>query len=304
MNKGESRITGRLPSHRDYPFHFQQPGETPSMHHSSSSLPYLDARLPLSLLLLLWWCFTDSVSSWWTDELVKQVLSSSTISLIFTLFIHSCSKCQQALLNEKKNMNNSQFQQPRIWPPRPPHLQMPHNPHCTRPVWLLLLVVGPLKDRSMSLLAEPSRTTWEKVCSPGSYQRAPSSGLAPGWGSGQGTLIHEVNISSLTYDHELLALRHLGEDQSRTDAPLHREVPDDAVQHLVRMPPGHLPGDASDVCPVWGKTPRQTQKMLERLHFSPGPGNTSASSQSSWCKRTGRGQSGFPCWKYRTPHPR
>ncbi|KAK2861053.1 hypothetical protein Q7C36_005219 [Tachysurus vachellii] len=64
-------------------------------------------------------------------------------------------------------------------------LRLPPNPHCTSPLRFLLQVVGPQEIGPTSLLrAEPGRAPWGKTRPPGARMRAPTPGLAPGWGPG------------------------------------------------------------------------------------------------------------------------
>ncbi|KAJ0037176.1 hypothetical protein NL108_018728 [Boleophthalmus pectinirostris] len=54
---------------------------------------------------------------------------------------------------------------------------------CTGPIWNLLQVVGPREDSPTSLIqTEPSQAPWGKARPPGAHWRAPTPGLAPGWG--------------------------------------------------------------------------------------------------------------------------
>lgn len=59
------------------------------------------------------------------------------------------------------------------------HFWLPPDPQCTRPLWFLLRVVGPLKDWPIYLFwAEPGCPPWLKAWPPGYQLWAPSSGLA------------------------------------------------------------------------------------------------------------------------------
>ncbi|KAI3361592.1 hypothetical protein L3Q82_013735 [Scortum barcoo] len=61
------------------------------------------------------------------------------------------------------------------------------KPHCTGPSWTFLQVVSLLEGGPTSpFRAEPGRVPWAKtqVFPPGARLRAPTPGLAPGWGPG------------------------------------------------------------------------------------------------------------------------
>ncbi|XP_048857101.1 uncharacterized protein LOC125724452 [Brienomyrus brachyistius] len=65
--------------------------------------------------------------------------------------------------------------------------------------------------------------------------------------------------------------------------------------HLIRMPPGRLPGEVFRACPT-GRRPRGRPREYAGEIMSPGwPGNASGSPQRSWMKWPGRGKSGLPC---------
>ncbi|KAK7922340.1 hypothetical protein WMY93_009242 [Mugilogobius chulae] len=61
----------------------------------------------------------------------------------------------------------------------------PPKTHCTRPLWSFLRVVG-LREGGSTLpfRAGPGRVPWAKTRPPGARLRAPTPGLAPGWGPG------------------------------------------------------------------------------------------------------------------------
>ena len=64
-------------------------------------------------------------------------------------------------------------------------LRLPPDPHCTGPLRLPLWVVNPQEVGPTSpLRAEPGRAPWAKARPPGARIRAPTPGLAPGWGPG------------------------------------------------------------------------------------------------------------------------
>ncbi|KAI3366420.1 hypothetical protein L3Q82_000464 [Scortum barcoo] len=65
----------------------------------------------------------------------------------------------------------------------PPPRLLP-KPHCTgSPSWTFLRVVSLLEGGPTSpFRAEPSRVPWAKTRPPGARLRAPTPGLAPGWG--------------------------------------------------------------------------------------------------------------------------
>ncbi|KAI3375627.1 hypothetical protein L3Q82_003942 [Scortum barcoo] len=66
----------------------------------------------------------------------------------------------------------------------PPPRLLP-KPHCTGPSWTFLRVVSLLEGRPTSpFRAEPGRVPWAKTRPPGARLRAPTPGLAPGWGPG------------------------------------------------------------------------------------------------------------------------
>ncbi|KAI3359539.1 hypothetical protein L3Q82_013938 [Scortum barcoo] len=57
------------------------------------------------------------------------------------------------------------------------------KPHCTGPSWTFLRVVSLLEGGPTSpFRAEPGRVPWAKTRPPGARLRAPTPGLAPGWG--------------------------------------------------------------------------------------------------------------------------
>ncbi|KAI3355417.1 hypothetical protein L3Q82_018256 [Scortum barcoo] len=59
------------------------------------------------------------------------------------------------------------------------------KPHCTGPSWTFLRVVSLLEGGPTSpFRAEPGRVPWAKTRPPGARLRAPTPGLAPGWGPG------------------------------------------------------------------------------------------------------------------------
>ncbi|MEQ2234538.1 hypothetical protein ILYODFUR_032682 [Ilyodon furcidens] len=59
------------------------------------------------------------------------------------------------------------------------------NPLCTGPSWLPLQVVGPLSDGLASFIqAWPGRMSRGATQPPGTLQRVPTPGLAPGWDPG------------------------------------------------------------------------------------------------------------------------
>ncbi|KAI3366751.1 hypothetical protein L3Q82_009415, partial [Scortum barcoo] len=76
------------------------------------------------------------------------------------------------------------FQSPSYaWRPLLPRL-LP-KPHCTGPSWTFLRVVSLLEAGSgptSPFRAEPGRVPWAKTRPPGARLRAPTPGLAPGWG--------------------------------------------------------------------------------------------------------------------------
>ncbi|KAI3375512.1 hypothetical protein L3Q82_003841 [Scortum barcoo] len=64
----------------------------------------------------------------------------------------------------------------------PPPRLLP-KPHCTGPSWTFLRVVSLLEGGPTSpFRAEPGRVPWAKTRPPGARLRAPTPGLAPGWG--------------------------------------------------------------------------------------------------------------------------
>ncbi|KAI3373388.1 hypothetical protein L3Q82_021938 [Scortum barcoo] len=64
----------------------------------------------------------------------------------------------------------------------PPPRLLP-KPHCTGPSWTFLQVVSLLEGGPTSpFRAEPGRVPWAKTRPPGARLRAPTPGLAPGWG--------------------------------------------------------------------------------------------------------------------------
>ncbi|KAI3356955.1 hypothetical protein L3Q82_003598 [Scortum barcoo] len=66
----------------------------------------------------------------------------------------------------------------------PPPRLLP-KPHCTGPSWTFLRVVSLLEGGPTSpFRAEPGRVPWAKTRPPGARLRAPTPGLAPGWGPG------------------------------------------------------------------------------------------------------------------------
>ncbi|KAI3376631.1 hypothetical protein L3Q82_017067 [Scortum barcoo] len=66
----------------------------------------------------------------------------------------------------------------------PPPRLLP-KPHCTGPSWTFLQVVSLLEGGPTSpFRAEPGRVPWAKTRPPGARLRAPTPGLAPGWGPG------------------------------------------------------------------------------------------------------------------------
>ncbi|KAI3375670.1 hypothetical protein L3Q82_003972 [Scortum barcoo] len=93
----------------------------------------------------------------------------------------------------------------------PPPRLLP-KPHCTGPSWTFLRVVSLLEGGPTSpFRAEPGRVPWAKTRPPGARLRAPTPGLAPGWGPGNanpGDCPHTVPV----WVHEVLWVRkHLGE---------------------------------------------------------------------------------------------
>ncbi|KAI3371234.1 hypothetical protein L3Q82_023539 [Scortum barcoo] len=81
------------------------------------------------------------------------------------------------------------FQSPsyawRDWVRRGPPPRLLPKPHCTGPSWTFLRVVSLLEGGPTSpFRAEPGRVPWAKTRPPGARLRAPTPGLAPGWGPG------------------------------------------------------------------------------------------------------------------------
>ena len=65
--------------------------------------------------------------------------------------------------------------------------------------------------------------------------------------------------------------------------------------HLVRMPPGRLPGEAFRARPT-GRRPRGRPRRHAGETMSLGwPGNALGSPRKSWMKWLGKGKSGLPC---------
>ncbi|KAI3369086.1 hypothetical protein L3Q82_026053 [Scortum barcoo] len=68
----------------------------------------------------------------------------------------------------------------------PPATTLLPKPHCTGPSWTFLRVVSLLEGGPTSpFRAEPGRVPWAKTRPPGARLRAPTPGLAPGWGPGK-----------------------------------------------------------------------------------------------------------------------
>ena len=68
---------------------------------------------------------------------------------------------------------------------RGPCRRLPPNPHCTWPLRFPLRMVGPQEvGPTSSFRAEPGRAPWVEARPPGALLRAPTPGLAPGWGPG------------------------------------------------------------------------------------------------------------------------
>ncbi|KAI3362864.1 hypothetical protein L3Q82_001905 [Scortum barcoo] len=73
----------------------------------------------------------------------------------------------------------------RDWVVRGPPPRLLPKPHCTGPSWTFLRVVSLLEGGPTSpFRAEPGRVPWAKTRPPGARLRAPTPGLAPGWGPG------------------------------------------------------------------------------------------------------------------------
>ncbi|KAI3376856.1 hypothetical protein L3Q82_000102 [Scortum barcoo] len=73
----------------------------------------------------------------------------------------------------------------RDWVVEAPLPRLLPKPHCTSPSWTFLRVVSLLEGGPTSpFRAEPGRVPWAKTLPPGARLRAPTPGLAPGWGPG------------------------------------------------------------------------------------------------------------------------
>ncbi|KAI3356594.1 hypothetical protein L3Q82_017794 [Scortum barcoo] len=73
----------------------------------------------------------------------------------------------------------------RDWVVEAPLPRLLPKPHCTGPSWTFLQVVSLLEGGPTSpFRAEPGRVPWAKTRPPGARLRAPTPGLAPGWGPG------------------------------------------------------------------------------------------------------------------------
>ncbi|KAI3372496.1 hypothetical protein L3Q82_022694 [Scortum barcoo] len=71
----------------------------------------------------------------------------------------------------------------RDWVVEAPLPRLLPKPHCTGPSWTFLRVVSLLEGGPTSpFRAEPGRVPWAKTRPPGARLRAPTPGLAPGWG--------------------------------------------------------------------------------------------------------------------------
>ncbi|KAI3371776.1 hypothetical protein L3Q82_024330 [Scortum barcoo] len=82
----------------------------------------------------------------------------------------------------KKLGSRAQAMRGGIGSSRPPPRLLP-KPHCTGPSWTFLRVVSLLEGGPTSpFRAEPGRVPWAKTQPPGARLRAPTPGLAPGWG--------------------------------------------------------------------------------------------------------------------------
>ncbi|KAI3374659.1 hypothetical protein L3Q82_021236, partial [Scortum barcoo] len=82
------------------------------------------------------------------------------------------------------------------------------KPHCTCPSWTFLRVVSLLEGGPTSpFRAEPGRVPWAKTRPPGARLRAPTPGLAPGWGPGNANPgdVKEDSVVSCILDSEAVA---------------------------------------------------------------------------------------------------
>ncbi|KAI3363406.1 hypothetical protein L3Q82_012026 [Scortum barcoo] len=100
---------------------------------------------------------------------------------------------------------------------RGPRPQLLPKPHCTGPSWTFLRVVSLLEGGPTSpFRAEPGRVPWAKTQPPGARLRAPTPGLAPGWGSEEPQEQREAEESSL----QPMNLKEQPKEEEEEEEPL------------------------------------------------------------------------------------
>ncbi|KAI3354786.1 hypothetical protein L3Q82_004530 [Scortum barcoo] len=94
------------------------------------------------------------------------------------------------------------------------------KPHCTGPSWTFLRVVSLLEGGPTCRhfgKAEPGRVPWAKTRPPGARLRAPTPGLAPGWGPRQVTAERGVTSRAAASNTPML-------NMGRMESPLEKYI--------------------------------------------------------------------------------